>query len=173
MILGCALGTFVGKVIYAWGIIEGNADENDIKNFTVLGTAAVLAGYTRLTFSLAVIMMETSQTINLFVPIFFTIIISNKVGALFTRGLYDRAVRGKQMPILRDFVPLPCKGIIAEQMMTKDVVTLERVDTLDNVLVALESGHHSFPILNKNKNIIGMIPRNFIIVLLINNGYYR
>lgn len=144
-----------------------------MKNFTILGTASVLAGYTRMTFSLAIIMMETSQAINMFVPIFFTIIISNKVGAMFTRGLYDRAVRGKQMPILRDFVPMPCKGIIAEQMMTKDVVTLERVDTLENIAKALASGHHAFPILNTSRNLIGIIPRNFIITILTHGGYYR
>jgi H+/Cl- antiporter ClcA len=90
----------------------------------VIGTASVLAGYTRMTYSLAIIVMETAQVMNLFVPIFFTIIISNKVGAIFTRGLYNRAVRGKQMPILQDFVPLPCKNIIAEQMMTKEVIVL-------------------------------------------------
>ena len=56
---------------------------------------AMLAGYTRMTYSLAVIVMETSQAINIFIPIIFAISIANFVGSLFTRGLYDRAVRGK------------------------------------------------------------------------------
>ena len=48
-----------------------------------------------MTYSLAVIVMETSQVMNLFVPIVFTIMISNQVGYVYTRGLYERAVRGK------------------------------------------------------------------------------
>jgi len=56
---------------------------------------SMLAGYTRMTYSLAVITMETSQAINIFVPIIITISIANHVGAYFTRGLYDRAIRGK------------------------------------------------------------------------------
>lgn len=102
MILGCCVGNITGNVLKDLGIIEeddpeggGKNYENAIKNFIVVGTAAVLAGYTRMTYSLAVIMMETAQVMNLFVPIFFTVVISNKVGALFTRGLYVRAVRGK------------------------------------------------------------------------------
>lgn len=56
---------------------------------------SMLAGYTRMTYSLAVITMETSQDINIFIPIIVTVVISNGVGSLFTRGLYDRAVRAK------------------------------------------------------------------------------
>ena len=61
----------------------------------------MLAGYTRMTYSLAVIVMETSQAINIFIPIIFTIAVANWVGSFFTRGLYDRACRAKQMPLLK------------------------------------------------------------------------
>lgn len=83
----------------------------------MLGTAAMLAGYIRMTYSLAVIMMETAQVMNLFVPIVFTVIISNKVGELFTRGLYDKTIRAKQCAILQDWIPEPCKSINAEIIM--------------------------------------------------------
>jgi len=55
----------------------------------------MLAGYTRMTYSLAVIVMETSQSINIFIPTLLTIVVANFVGSFFTRGLYDRAVRAK------------------------------------------------------------------------------
>jgi len=57
--------------------------------------AAMLAGYTRMTYSLAVIVMETSQAINIYLPVLITIGIANYVGSFFTRGLYERAVRAK------------------------------------------------------------------------------
>ena len=47
------------------------------KNLIILGAAGMMAGYTRMTYSLGVILMETSMDMNLFVPIIFTVIISN------------------------------------------------------------------------------------------------
>ena len=43
--------------------------------------AAMLASYTRMTYSLAVIVMETCQSINIFFPILITIAVANFVGA--------------------------------------------------------------------------------------------
>lgn len=63
--------------------------------YIILGMGAMLAGYTRMTYSLVVIVMETTQSINIFIPVTITILTSNFFGNLFTRGLYDRAVRGK------------------------------------------------------------------------------
>lgn len=132
----------------------------------------MLAGYTRMTYSLAVIVMETAQVMNLFVPIVFTIMISTKVGSYFTRGLYDRAIRGKQVPILQDWIPEGCKDIIAEEMMSTKLVSLERVDTLSNILKALKSGHHGFPVTNASGYLVGMIPSNFLVILIKNKSYY-
>ena len=142
------------------------------KNLIVLGCAGMMAGYTRMTYSLGVILMETSQTMNLFVPIIFTIIISNQVGYLFTRSLYERGMRGKQFPVLQDWIPEPCQMIIAEKIMSPDIVSLERVSTLRAIKDALNTNHHSFPVLNAKGNLIGMMPRNFIITLLQNKTFY-
>lgn len=100
MIVGSALGEIMAKTLkdhteYGRVREEEQVYINTRKHFVVLGCGAVLAGYTRMTYSLAVILMETSQSLSLFIPIIFTIIVSNQVGALFTRSLYQRACRGK------------------------------------------------------------------------------
>ena len=77
------------------------------------------------------------------------------------------------MPILIDKVPRPCKKIIAEDLMARDLVTLKCVDTLENIEKALNNGnHHGFPVLNSRGDYIGLIPKNFIIVLLQKNWFY-
>lgn len=81
MIIGCALGEIYAKSLYELGLID---DIHYLKYrviYIILGMGAMLAGYTRLTYSLAVIVMETSQAINIFIPIIFTIAIANFVGA--------------------------------------------------------------------------------------------
>jgi chloride channel 7 len=75
------------------GDVSSKANIN--KNYIVLGCAGFMAGYTRMTYSLAVIIMETSNDIQIFLPIMITITISNYIGYFFTRSLYERAIRGK------------------------------------------------------------------------------
>jgi len=55
----------------------------------------MLAGYCRLTYSLAVLMLETTQSVNLFIPMFITIMVSYLSGLIFNQSLYFRALRAK------------------------------------------------------------------------------
>ena len=77
------------------------------------------------------------------------------------------------MPILIDKVPRPCKKIIAEDVMARDVMTLGCVDTVTNIEeVLLKSNHHAFPVLNTLGECIGLIPRNYIITLIMKDWFY-
>jgi len=60
MIIGCCLGQTYTLIIENIGIINENQFEDMTKNFIVLGCAGVMGGYTRMTYSLAVILMETA-----------------------------------------------------------------------------------------------------------------
>jgi H+/Cl- antiporter ClcA len=95
MIIGCALGEIYAKIMLNIGLHDEAHYLQYRVIYIILGMGAMLAGYTRMTYSLAVIVMETSQAINIFIPIIFTIAVANWVGAKFTRGLYDRACRAK------------------------------------------------------------------------------
>lgn len=70
-----------------------------------MAASAMLGSYTRLTYSLVVIMLETTQSINYFVPIMFAVLTSVTVGDWFNRSLYERALRAKQVPLLRNYCP--------------------------------------------------------------------
>jgi len=78
---------------------------------------SMLAGYTRMTYSIIVVTMETSQSIAIFLPILISCGAANIVGDFFNRSLYERAVRGKQMPILIHEVPHSNKFIRALDIM--------------------------------------------------------
>jgi len=78
------------------------------RKYIVIGAGAVMAGYTRMTYSIALILLETSKDLTVFIPMLFAVLIANFVGECFTRGLYVRATRTKQMPILPENIPKPC-----------------------------------------------------------------
>ena len=103
ILIGCAVG-----IIYMDVLVYGfNADIMEIggQSYIIIGATAMLAGYCRLTYSLAVIMLETTQSINNFLPTLLAIGLSLSVAKACNRSLYDYAIRGKQMPLLRNHMP--------------------------------------------------------------------
>lgn len=80
-------------------------DTSEIEQNTILGSAAMLAGYCRLTYSLTVIMLETTQAVNLFIPMMINMLAAYGSAMLFNDSLYIRALRGKQCPFLLEVIP--------------------------------------------------------------------
>ena len=77
------------------------------------------------------------------------------------------------MPILKkDKVPVCNRDIRADKIMAKKVIYLRSVETVKNIFDALVSPHHGFPIVNINGQVIGMIPKNFLIILISKRVYY-
>lgn len=89
ILIGCSLGRMLALLIETNLV---NHHEVQPATYAIIGAASVLAGYSRLSFSLAVIMLETTENVNLFLPILFTLFISFAVGRLFNRSMYVSSV---------------------------------------------------------------------------------
>lgn len=100
ILIGCSLGRMMTLFLSTYL----NHDASPA-TYGTIGAAAVLAGYTRLSFSLAVIMLETTENINLFLPIIFTLFISFAVGRLYTSSYYAICIESKSLPLLVETVP--------------------------------------------------------------------
>lgn len=61
----------------------------------IIGAASMMAGYTRLTYAIVVIMLEASDSFNLAVPMFLAVWSSNMVGSLLSTSMFERELRGK------------------------------------------------------------------------------
>ena len=66
MIIGCAVGSLYAMAVDAWVSPEGEEHSNEFP--VIIGAGAMLASYTHLTYSLLVIMLETTSSIDLFIP---------------------------------------------------------------------------------------------------------
>jgi len=80
----------------------------------------MLASYCRMTYSVAVIMLETTQSINNFLPTVLTIGVSLGVAKSINRSLYDYAIRSKQMPLLRNHMPEATSQIRVKEVLEKN-----------------------------------------------------
>ena len=60
----------------------------------------MLSANFRLTYSLVVIMLETTSAVNIFAPMIIAVMVSRFVSNLLTKSLYATALKAKRIPIL-------------------------------------------------------------------------
>mmetsp|Transcript_15680 Transcript_15680/g.24040 ORF Transcript_15680/g.24040 Transcript_15680/m.24040 type:complete len:346 (+) Transcript_15680:770-1807(+) len=164
ILVGCALGRVLGLFIENYIVQEIHPS-----TYAIIGAAATLAGYSRLSFSLAVIMLETTENVNLFLPIIFALFVSFAVGGIFNRSLYVGAIGFKGFPFLNEQVPMCNELITAEQIMSKPVATFGFKSTIGNMgKILTENKYNGFPITNASNQCIGLINRHCLMVVLAN-----
>ena len=99
ILIGCALGHIYGEFVHS-KIFNVLTVESHV-TFAIVAATAFLSGYTRLTYSLAVVMMETTESLNLFLIIIGALFVSYGVGGFFNKSLYVGMLRSKNIPMLQ------------------------------------------------------------------------
>ena len=181
IIIGCAVGGCWAEV-QAWMTGHSIADsftpdedgyKSDLAVTNVLvGAGAMLSSYCRLTYSLVVIMLETTSSINIFLPMMTGIMVARGVGSLLTNSLYDRALRMKQMPFLRSDPPASTKSLQAHVIMSKELVTLPSIANMEAVKKALKSHHNAYPVINTAGRLVGIVPKRMVVAVLEKKAFY-
>jgi len=146
ILIGCSLGRMLSlfiKTTIGQTVLPAT--------YAIIGAASVLAGYTRLSFSLAVIMLETTENVNLFLPVVAALFVSFAVGRLFNRSLYAFSLGFKNIPFLVEAVPKYNSHLKAADIMSVHVSWLPkrvRVKVIGEMLRDTE--HNGFPIISDN-----------------------
>ena len=162
ILIGCSLGRVLGLFIENYIVQEIHPS-----TYAIIGSAAMLAGYSRLSFSLAVIMLETTENVNLFLPIIFALFVSFAVSGIFNKSMYVNAVRSKNYPFLNENVPMCNELITAEQIMSMPVVTLHPKSSVSDIYRVLsDNPFDGYPITNSCNQVIGLIGRHSLLVIL-------
>jgi H+/Cl- antiporter ClcA len=110
ILIGCALGSvytglhndiFHPGVDFYFDPTTGGKGKIRPSFFAILGATAMLSGATRMTFALAVIMLETTASVDLFIPIILTLFVSYGFGYIsIKKSVYMSAMRSKNIPLL-------------------------------------------------------------------------
>jgi hypothetical protein len=133
----------------------------------VIGASAILAGYARHTWSLAVIMLECTEQLNLFLPVVLTILVSTVVGSCYNKSIYFIGVRIKNIPFLGEEIPHRNHNVTAEYMMKCPVRTLSPVSTVEEIKAAMGLPIvHTFPIVDAHERLLGVISRESLMILV-------
>jgi len=110
ILVGCSVGQIYENIrINLFGIENTTFSSLPI----ILGASCMMTSYTRLSYSIVVLMLETSNSFNLAIPMIVAVFTSKTVADLFTNSLFDREIRNEQIPVLKGECPAETANIRA------------------------------------------------------------
>lgn len=178
MAIGALSGRAVGIIMEIWvhnhpGFIAFQQCEPDIPcinpgTYAIIGAASTLAGVTRMTVSIVVIMFELTGALTYVLPIMIAVMISKWVGDAFgRRGIYESWIHFNEYPFLdnsdENVASIP--DIPAGQVMTRieDLVVLTATGhTIASLRHILETQpYRGFPVVSDPRDavLLGYISR--------------
>lgn len=111
-----------------------------------------------MTYSLCVLVLETTNSFDIFIPLMVAMQISRTFSKLIVDyTIFDRGLRIKNIPLLRETMPETTKSIKAYQIMAKNVITVPSLADMDNVKRCLTSTHNQFPVMNTAGYMVGLV----------------
>ena len=169
--------------------VMGQASTN-LHCFLFAFSSGMLGGVARMTISLAVILMETTQNVQFLLPIMMILLVSKWVGDLFNISLYDLHVEIQCMPFVEASPPLGMENMVAVQVASgvirsnmggnqdseggiagvSHVRTVSRQMTVKQLLHLLTTTcHGGYPVIlgkDKDYRMVGFLLRNRLVTLL-------
>ncbi|KAL3159050.1 hypothetical protein ABBQ32_011048 [Trebouxia sp. C0010 RCD-2024] len=160
---GAPPGVFLPPSPWAW--VDPGA-------FALIGAGAFMGGVTRLTISLAVIMMEVSNDVRMVLPLLVAIIMAKWIADAVSHSLYHSILEVKCVPILHSDVAsrVSLDLIPVQYVMACPVVTFQERMPLNQVREILrDTRHNGFPVVRNTPQgqvFVGLVVRDHLMVLL-------
>lgn len=169
MAIGALYGRVVGLIVEVWQrehpnfFIFGHC-EPDIPcvtpgTYAVIGAASALAGATRMTVSIVVIMFELTGALTYVLPIMIAVMLSKWVGDAFgKRGIYESWIRFQGYPFLDNHDDAPVPDVPVSHIMTRyeDLVCItgsgHTIESLRELLK--EHRYRGFPVISSLRDMI-------------------
>uniref|UniRef100_A0A8C3G8L5 Chloride channel protein n=1 Tax=Cyclopterus lumpus TaxID=8103 RepID=A0A8C3G8L5_CYCLU len=147
LLCGAAFGRLVAnilKVELGMDIYSGT--------FALIGAAAFLGGVVRMTISLTVILIESTNEITYGLPIMITLMVAKWTGDFFNKGIYDIHIQLKGVPLLEWETEVEMDKLTASDIMEPNLTYVyphTRVQSLVSILRT--TIYHAFPVVTENR----------------------
>ncbi|XP_061829246.2 H(+)/Cl(-) exchange transporter 6 isoform X1 [Nerophis lumbriciformis] len=168
LLCGAAFGRLVAnilKVKLGMDIYAGT--------FALIGAAAFLGGVVRMTISLTVILIESTNEITYGLPIMITLMqVAKWTGDVFNKGIYDIHIELRGVPLLDWETEVEMDKLTASDIMEPNLTYVyphTRVQSLVSILRT--TIYHAFPVVTENRQ----NERDFIKgnILVSNNIHFK
>ncbi|KAF6108013.1 chloride voltage-gated channel 6 [Phyllostomus discolor] len=148
LLCGAAFGRLVANVLKSY-IGLGHIYSG---TFALIGAAAFLGGVVRMTISLTVILIESTNEITYGLPIMVTLMVAKWTGDFFNKGIYDIHVGLRGVPLLEWETEAEMDKLRASDIMEPNLTYVyphTRIQSLVSILRT--TVHHAFPVVTENR----------------------
>ncbi|XP_016419503.1 chloride transport protein 6-like [Sinocyclocheilus rhinocerous] len=148
LLCGASLGRLVANVLkinFHMQIYSGT--------FALIGAAAFLGGVVRMTISLTVILIESTNEITYGLPIMITLMVAKWTGDFFNKGIYDIHIHLKGVPLLEWETEVEMDKLTASDIMEPNLTYVyphTRIQSLVSILRT--TVYHAFPVVTENRD---------------------
>ena len=175
--VGASFGQLVGRIVASIARTRGSDVAINLHAYAIIGAAANLGGATRMTISITVLVMETTGSMQLIIPLMLTIFAAKAVGDKYTHGIYDTHIKIRGAPFLEEPELAGPTGdkLRVNEVMCDDLVTLRPVMRIKELLQILTETHHgAYPVTEhppayagEEFELHGSITRNLVLKMLL------
>ncbi|GAM27628.1 hypothetical protein SAMD00019534_108040 [Acytostelium subglobosum LB1] len=148
MLVGGALGRLSGQF---GALMFSKANPPiDPSIYAMVGSSAMMAGFSRMTISLAVIIVELTEGTQYMLPVMLSVMIAKWVGDIFNESIYEHLMEQKCYPYLPTQPPQYMAKFGITDVMKTEVITLYEVDKVSRIIQVLQSNQHNgFPVVER------------------------
>ncbi|XP_078614927.1 H(+)/Cl(-) exchange transporter 6-like isoform X1 [Branchiostoma floridae x Branchiostoma japonicum] len=147
LLCGAAYGRFVGNLLKMLPGFEHIYSGT----FSLIGAAAFLGGVVRMTISLTVILIESTNEISYGLPIMIVLMVAKFTGDLFNHGLYDIHIELKGVPLLEWHPPHGMDRLCASDIMETSLSYIYPHTRIQSIVSILRTTrHHAYPVVTEN-----------------------
>jgi chloride channel 7 len=163
LLSGAALGRIVGQALHPFGGFAAPGI------YALVMASAVLGGVSRMTISLALILLEATGNLSLLLPLSLSLFLSRWVGNVFNESIYHMHIHLHQIPFLEPQCPKEARvhDLRVCEIMATDPQFLRPVSNVGRIYeLLLATRHHCFPLLEEGHTVFGSISRDTMCTLL-------
>uniref|UniRef100_A0A8C4YXF0 Chloride channel protein n=1 Tax=Gadus morhua TaxID=8049 RepID=A0A8C4YXF0_GADMO len=147
LLCGAAYGRLVANLLninFGMNVYSGT--------FALIGAASFLGGVVRMTISLTVILIESTNEITYGLPIMITLMVAKWTGDFFNHGIYDIHIHLRGVPLLEWETEVEMDKLTASDIMEPNLTYVyphTRVQSLVSILRT--TAYHAFPVVTENR----------------------
>jgi chloride channel 7 len=135
----------------------------DPGSYAVIGAASFMGGSGRITLFLATVMLEVTNDIKMLPPIAFAVILAMWTGNKINHGLYHALIPLAGIPFVNSDPNHIMRYKPVRELMSDTIRTISVNTTYVEIRALIQKDeitHNSFPVVNKDNKLVGLITRS-------------
>lgn len=132
LVVGAAMGRWYGKLLQSFVSSVAPGFQISLPGYAVVGAASMLSGTTRMTLSISVLVMETTGSLGMIVPIMLGVFMAKIVGDKLGLSVHDTQIKMRGAPVLPESGLKQQQKMVHMKLLARDVMqTKVRNDEVD------------------------------------------